>query len=176
MEEKKNCYLSIDVSRENKNHAVLFEGNNQELKIIKFIKIHTNKLDEIADRLIEEIKSYKNGKIIIPIINIGQAVADHLKEKGFDNIIELDLDDIRDCCKNNLELIKNKNKIYKLFLDNYSKFEIVELIKMSKELDNIDLEYCVANGGIKFKRKSLDIDSTRICGVFYTLSKIGYEL
>jgi hypothetical protein len=174
--ENKNYYLSIDISREGKNYAVLLEESNKKLKIIKFIKMNTNKLDEVADRLVEEIKSYKAGKIIIPTINIGQAVVDYLKEKGFNNVIELDLDDMKVCCNNNLKFIQNKNKLYKLLKDEYSKFEIMELIELAKELDNIDLEYCTSNGRIIFKRKSLDIESTRIHCIFYALSKLGYEL
>lgn len=174
MEENKNYYLSIDFSMEGNNRAVLMEEYNNELKLIKFIKIHTNKLNDIADRLIEEIKSYKNGKIIIPTIAIGYSIVDYLKQKGFNNILELDLDDIRICCKENFKLIQNKDKIYKLFKDDYSKFEIVELIELYKELNNMDLEYYT--GGVKFKRKSLDIDSTRVCCILYALSKLGYAL
>lgn len=172
----KNYYLSFDVSREGTNHGILFEEtNDSELKIVKFIQITTNRLDEVADKLMESAKGIYNCKIIIPTINIGQSVVDYLKEKRFINIIELDLNDMRDVAINNKELIQNKDKLFKLIPNNYSNEDLIEFIKMSKELDNIDIEM-YQQGRLKFKRKSMEVTSTRICAVFYALSKLGYKL
>lgn len=172
----KNYYLSFDVSREGVNYGVLFEeNNNSELKIIRFIKITENKLEDVADKLIESIKGIDNCKIIIPTINIGQSVVDYLQEKGFTDIIELDLDDMRYIAINNTKLINDKDKLFKLIPSNYSSDDMIEFIKMSRELDNTDIDVS-CDGRLRFKRKSMEVTSTRICAVFYVLSKLKYKL
>ena len=172
----KNYYLSFDVSREGINYGVLFEeNNNSELKIIRFIKIIENKLEDIANKLIESIKGIDNCKIIIPTINIGQAVVDYLQEKGFANIVELDLDDMRYIAVNNAKLINDKDTLFKLIPNNCSSDDMIEFIKTSRELDNTDIDV-TCDGRLRFKRKSMEVTSTRICAVFYALSKLGYKL
>lgn len=172
----KNYYLSFDISREGVNYGVLLEENsNSELKIIRFVKIAENKLDDVVDKLIESIKGIDNCKIIIPTINIGQAVVDCLKEKGFTDIIELDLDDMRYIAINNIKLIKDKDKLFKLIPDNISSDDMIEFIKTSRELDNTYVDV-LCDGRLKFKSKSMEITSTRICAIFYALSKLGYKL
>jgi hypothetical protein len=169
-------YLSIDLNRNEDNYAILFkESSDMQFKLIKFIKIQGFNLNTVADNLIEILKPYKNGHIIVPSVGIGYGLIDSLQSKNFRNIMSLDLDDLKKVALDNIKLVENVDLLYDLLSEDFSgKEQFMEFLELYTELKNIDMKMN-ANGNITFERKSKDIENNRIIAVFNALSKIGYK-
>jgi hypothetical protein len=174
---KDDYYLSIDLNKGDENYAILFkETSDMQFKIVRFIKIQGFNLNIIAEKLLEIIKLYKNGSIITSNIGMGLGLIDCLKAKKFNNIIILDLEDLRKIGADNINLIENNDLLYELLPSDFSgKEQFMEFLELYNELKNIDIEM-TANGNVKFKRKSLDISNDKVIPIFNTLSKMGYTL
>lgn len=143
----------------------------KRIKLIKIIKIKDDlKFDDISDILIKELKPYKDGTIMTSNNGMGLGLIDNLKNKGFKNIIELNIDDTRRVAMNNIELLDDKNKLYELVDDSCSNLLVEDIVELSKELDNIELKQNI--NGVMFQRKSEDIGNTRIVALLQLLSKI----
>lgn len=175
--ENSKYYLTIDLDRQGENKVILFRQYEDKLKIDKFIDFYERDFTKIAKKLINEIKPYKNGKIIIPSIVFGQNLIDFIKAEGFEDIIELDLKDINRCNIYNLELFNDKNKIYNLSDVNIGGKEYhIEFIRLKKQLDNLTIKTNNKGSNSRFDMKDKDIDKYWIVCVFYTLYKLGYKL
>jgi len=175
--ENSKYYLTIDLDRQGENKAILFHQYENKLKIDKFIDFYERDFTKIAKKLINEIKPYKNGKIIIPNVVFGQNLIDFIKAEGFEDIIELDLKDLNKCNIYNLELFNDKNKIYNLSDVNIGGNEYhTGFIRLKKQLDNLVIKTNTEGSSSRFDMKDKDIDKYWIICVFYTLYKLGYKL
>ena len=174
---KDDYYLSIDLNRNDENYAILFkETSDMQFKIVKFIKIKGSNLNVVADNLIEILEPYKNGSVITSNLGMGLGLIDCLKNKNFNNIINLDLDDLRKISINNVNLVENNDLLYELLPNDFSgKEQFMEFLELYNELKNIDIKM-KTSGDIRFERKSQDIRNDKIITVFNALSKMGYTL
>lgn len=175
--ENSKYYLTIDLDRQGENKAILFRQYEDKLKIDKFIDFYERDFTKIAQKLINEIKPYKNGKIIIPNVVFGQNLIDFIKAEGFEDIIELDLKDLNKCNIYNLELFNDKNKIYNLSDVNIRGNEYhTGFITLKKQLDNLAIKTNTEGSNSRFEIKDNDTDKYWIICVFFTLYKLGYKL
>jgi len=161
--------ISIDMGREGTNYGILFKITDEGRKIIKVINIpQTLKLNEVADVLINELKPYKHNAIMTSNMNIGKGLIDHLIAKNFQNIIELDMNDIRDIMTGSLELINDKSKLYKYISETCNTELLKELVEIIKEFDNLEVRQ---NGNRTFLDGKLkEIGRSRIMAVLQFLS------
>lgn len=175
--ENSKYYLTIDLDRQGENKAILFHQYEDKLKIDKFIDFYERDFTKIAKKLINEIKPYKNGKMIIPNVAFGQNLIDFIKAEGFEDIIELNLKDLNKCNIYNLELFNDKNRIYNLSDVNIGGNEYhTGFIRLKKQLDNLVIKTNTEGSSSKFDMKDKNIDKYWIICVFYTLYKLGFKL
>lgn len=175
-EDPNHCkyYLTIDISRDGDNNAILFQDYEGELKIAKFISFDEKDFEKVANRFIDEIKPL-NGQMIIPTACFGMVLIDYLKKKGFDNIIEMENKELGESNGYNVEILNNKNKLYKLLETGHSnKKYLTEFVELFRQLNNLQIK--VECGNIAFDKKDKDISNCWITNVFYTLSKLKYKL
>lgn len=173
---KDDYYLSIDLSRDKENCAILFkETSDMKLKIIQFIKIKGLNLDDISDYLINILKPYKGATIIIPEFSIGYNLIDFLNGKNFNSIINVGFKDLQKINEDNINLIENNELIYELLADDFTgKEQFIEFLELHNELKNLDVK--MTEGYVFFERKSKDISNYKINALFNALSKLEYTL
>lgn len=175
-----NHYIVLDMidSNDDEKYAMLFEEiKDVGIKIVKSINISSNKLDEIADQFTNEIGKYENCKLIIPNPASRIGILDYFYAKDFTDIIEINKEDIREAITNSIGIVQNKEKLYKIFNCDNQSSEYIELIKeLCNELSNLELAVSQNGSNIRFKRKSNDINCSRINTVLWTLSKLGIRL
>jgi len=175
-----NNYMLFDMGYDSNDekYAMLFEETKDVgIKIVKSINISSNKLDEIADQLINEVSKYENCKLIIPNPASRIGILDYFYAKDFTDIIEINKEDIREAITNSIGIVQNKEKLYKIFMCDNQTPEYIELIKeLCVELSNLEIEVTQRGNNIRFKRKLNDIDCSKINTVFWTLSKLGIRL
>lgn len=171
-----NHYIIFDTFG-NKTFAFLFEETKDiGIKIAKSIDIISNKLDEIANQLIEESNKYNNCKIIIPNLVSRIGILDYFYEKDFTDIIEINKEDARESITNNIGIVQNKEKLYKIFVCDNVDSKYIQLIQdIYNELNNLEIKVNDSQN-INFKRKNDDIDNSQINLVFWILSKLGIRL
>lgn len=86
-------YLTMDLSRDGVNKAILFKRYEYSLKIERFISFHEKDCTNMVRKFLEEIKGL-NCAILIPTVAFGGIIVDYFKAEGFENIIEIGVKDI----------------------------------------------------------------------------------
>lgn len=105
-------YLTMDLSRDGDNKAILFKRYENSLKIEKFISFYEKDCTNMVRKFLEEMKGL-NCAILIPTVAFGGIIVDYFKAEGFEDIIEVSPRDMyKAMCSNDLYIGKNCDESY----------------------------------------------------------------
>jgi len=105
-------YLTMDLSRDGDNKAILFKRYEDSLKIERFVSFHEKDCTNMVHKFLEEIKGL-NCAILIPTVAFGGLIVDYFKAEGFEDIIEVSPRDMHEAmCPNDLYIGKNCDESY----------------------------------------------------------------
>jgi hypothetical protein len=105
-------YLTMDLSRDGDNKAILFKKYENALKIEKFISFYEKDCTAMVHKFLKEIKGL-NCAILIPTVAFGCLIVDYFKAEGFEDIIEINIKDINKAMNSDMSYIGgNRDEIY----------------------------------------------------------------